>query len=259
MRYEYSPSGVLLREKISFYNEGVVHSTGANTWHDQHRSDGRLVSRAQLSDSGATVELEKYDYYPGGGLRMIERMSRNPLTDDLELEKKEEYDQSGNWVRSTAYDVFKGKILKRDVFSYDDHGNIVGKVSYDREGSETMRVSWTYGVYGLRAREEIHVQFGQADSKRISYDKQGRVEQIEETHGNDLSDALNLHSVETYTYDARDRVSRWRRVIDGKWIPGVMIDTYEYTSQTLTIRTRYSTKALETFLYSFLDSCYLPG
>jgi YD repeat-containing protein len=145
----YALDGSLAR-RVRFDLQGnLVEETGywlsgAPIWKRQYRYD----------DSGNEVERAQYDY------------GRDP-NGVLTMKRTLRYDHYGRLIEMTNYDP-NDLPEARTSFSYDEQGNRVAEVTYDRDGEITSSISYRYHYDGHAnwVRQEGHEDFYQAGERQ---------------------------------------------------------------------------------------------
>jgi hypothetical protein len=218
-------------KKIRYYTSVNKYNIYGNILEEDQYSDEEKLSRKSLyiyDDKGNNIEEERYN----------------------EEGKKEgktfyKYDDKGNEIEGIWYDEkeeinvkiqtqYKGKNKKlewlvyspdgsfsRNVNKYDDKGNNIERVQYNKNEKFNLKLSWKYDKKGNKLEESEYDNNGILKGKKLyKYDDKGKLIELTDfnKHGN-----LKIKTV--YTYDRLNMVEEVRYGSYGERISKIL---YKY-------------------------------
>ena len=186
--YEYDAFGNMILSGNSSY--GQVTPVHEYTYDDE----SRILTDTEYKSNGSVKVVTTYTYDAAGNLLSV--IGRNPTVDGTSSRVEYTYDDAGNQITKLEYDRI-GSITSSYSYTYDAVGNQLSVIRNTRDGKSYTDRSYTYDSAGNVLSDVSYYQDGR-EHEHVEYRYDDAGNQIEKLWRDSSG---TVYSYIDYTYD----------------------------------------------------------
>ena len=184
--YGYDEKGRRIREAHYFADGRCVYDLEY-----AYDEKGNQLSRVDHEDGTPVLEIEN-EYDDQGNL-----ICKTDYTNQERHKYIYEYDNRGNMLSQIYYNK-NGTVTSSYSYTYDDRGNLLCEIYYSSDGTINRKFQYTYDQKGNKVDEFLYYGSDDTTHRSYTYDKQGNM-----LSSSTFAEDGSIASQQIYTYDKK--------------------------------------------------------